>query len=86
MPGYYDWKIRNCPDGAITKAKSLLQTVEMVDTELHRIWDENGGKDFPPDTKDLLARVVYMIDTAEENLESAKLLLATLFPGQPEKD
>lgn len=85
MPGYYDWKVRNCGLGAVTKAQSLLQTMEMVDPELHRIWDENGGKDFPPDTKDLLARVVNGIDTAEENLEQAKLLLADLFPGQPEE-
>jgi hypothetical protein len=82
MPGYYDWKIRNCGDGAIANAASLRQTMEMVDAELHRIWDENGGS-FPPDVNSHLQAVVEDIDEAEEALTRAKLHLAKLFPGHP---
>jgi hypothetical protein len=82
LPGYYDWKIRNCGDGAIAKANSLRQTMEMVDPELHRIWDSNGGE-FPLDVKAHLGDVVSEIDAAEDALERGKLLLAKLFPGQP---
>lgn len=84
MPGYYDWKVRNCTDGAITKANSLRETMEMVDSELHRIWNEHGGKDFPSDVKKHLASVVELIDDAEESLELAKSKLAEMFPGQPD--
>lgn len=83
MPGYYDWKIRNCPNGAIAKAQSLLETVDAIEPDLHKIWDENGGS-FPEKINTLLASVVEKIDAAEESLEAAKLELATLFPGHPE--
>jgi hypothetical protein len=82
MPGYYDWKIRNCGDGAIAKADSLRNTMEMVDGELHRLWDAGGGA-FTPEINQVLAGVVADIDLAEDALERAKLKLAELFPGFP---
>jgi hypothetical protein len=82
MPGYYDWKIRNCTLGARDKAASLLETMEAVDSTLHAAWDENGGS-FPEPMDALLADVVAKIDRAEDALEKARLQLATLFPGHP---
>lgn len=83
MPGYYDWKVRNCTEGAMAKASSLLQTMDAADVELHRIWKEGGGS-FPPDVNDKLAGVVELIDQAEDCLEKAKLKLADHFlPGGP---
>lgn len=82
MPGYYDWKIRNCPNGAIAKAKSLLETVEAVEPYLEKMWKDGSGS-FTPEVNTLLASVVEKIDSAEDSLEAAKLELATLFPGHP---
>lgn len=82
MPGYYDWKVRNCTLGAMTKADLLLQTMEMVDPELHKEWHTNDGK-FTPKTDALLGEVVAKIDAAEDALEAAKLQLASLLPGRP---
>lgn len=82
MPGYHDWKVRNCTLGAKAKADSLLHTMEMVDEELHKEWDAGGGS-FKPQTDALLGEVVAKIDAAEDALESAKLQLASLFPGKP---
>lgn len=83
MPGYYDWKIRNCPMGAITKAESLLATVEAVDPYLEKMWKDGNGS-FTPETNSALAAVVEKIDGAEELLEEAKHDLARFFPGHPE--
>lgn len=82
MPGYYDWKIRNCPGGAIAKAKSLLETVEAVEPYLERMWKDGGGS-FDTKTNAFLSSVVEKIDSAEDSLEAAKLELATLLPGHP---
>lgn len=82
MPGYYDWKIRNCPNGAASKVESLLETVEAVEPYLERMWKE-GEESFNDKTNTLLASVVEKIDAAEDNLEKAKLELATLLPGHP---
>lgn len=82
MPGYPDWKIRNCTDGAIAKAKSLHQTMEMVDPYLHEIWEAHGGR-FPETDNAKLLGVVARIDAAEDALEKAKLSLAEFFPGHP---
>lgn len=82
MPGYYDWKIRNCTLGAEQKAAALHQTMDMVDHELHEEWSKNGGE-FSAATNGTLAEVVAKIDAAEDALESARLQLATLFAGHP---
>lgn len=82
MPGYYDWKIRNCPAGAIAKAESLLETVEAVEPYLEKMWQE-GEESFNERTNAKLASVVEKIDVAEDALEVAKLELATLLPGHP---
>ena len=81
MPGYYDWKIRNCTMGAQAKANLLMQTFEEVDPYLIRLW-ESGGEDFSDEEKAKLAGVVGEIDLAEEALEKAKLMLAEFFPGR----
>lgn len=85
MPGYYDWKVRNCGRGAIHNAESLLETMEAVDPRLHEIWKENGNS-FPEKIDSHLASVVEKIDLAEESLVQAKLQLAQLFEGAPEYD
>jgi hypothetical protein len=82
MPGYVDWKLRNCPEGAITKAQSLLRTLDAVEPELHKLWDAQGECFTDEQNKDLLA-VIAKIDVAEDNLESAKLDLARYLPGCP---
>lgn len=83
MPGYYDWKVRNCGKGAIHNAQSLLETMEAVDEKLHKIWKDNGNS-FPEGVNKRLAAVVGKIDLAEESLVDAKLALAQLFEGAPE--
>lgn len=82
MPGYYDWKIRNCTGGAIAKAKSLMATFEEVDPYLIELWSGQGDE-FDEKQNAALAAVVEQIDTAEEALEQAKLKLAGFFPGLP---
>lgn len=82
MPGYYDWKIRNCPQGAIAKAESLLATVEAVDVYLEKLWAAGDGS-FTPEVNAHLAKCVAVIDEAEDCLEKAKLMLAEFFPGHP---
>jgi hypothetical protein len=82
MPGYYDWKLRNCTVGAITKAQSLLDTFEAVDVYLEREWAD-GGEAFTADKKADLAAVVEQIDLAEDSLEKAKHMLGAMLPGQP---
>lgn len=83
MPGYYDWKVRNCGKGAIHNVQSLLETMEQVDSRLHEIWERNGNS-FPDHVNNLLSSVVEKIDLAEESLVEAKLDLARLFEGAPE--
>lgn len=83
MPGYYDWKIRNCTAGATTKAKLLLATFEEVDRYLERLW-ESQGESFSAEQKGKLDAIVAKIDLAEESLEHAKLALAEFFPGRPD--
>jgi len=82
MPGYYNWKIRNCPNGAQSKVESLLETVDAVEQYLQEKWKAGDGS-FDDKTNTLLASVVAKIDTAEDSLEAAKLELATLLPGHP---
>lgn len=84
MPGYYDWKMRNCGLGASYKAQLLLQTLDQVEPDLHKIWDE-GGCSFDAKMNAKLAHVVESIDRAEDALEEAKLDLAKLFPGAPQE-
>lgn len=82
MPGYYDWKIRNCTGGAIAKGKSLLATFNEVDPYLIRLW-EGQAESFTVDQSAKLAAIVEKIDAAEDALEAAKLALAEFFPGKP---
>lgn len=82
MPGYYDWKMLNCPQGAIAKANSLINTLSAVDPHLIEIWEANG-KSFPPEINAKLQAVVDEIDEAEDCLEKAKVMLAEFFPGHP---
>jgi hypothetical protein len=82
MPGYYDWKIRNCTAGAISKGKLLMATFEEVDPYLMRLW-ESQGEAFGADQQEKLAGIVAKIDLAEDSLEEAKLALAEFFPGRP---
>jgi len=82
MPGYYDWKIRNCGAGAITKAQSLLETFEAVDVYLEREWAD-GGESFSPEKQVALQGVVEQIDLAEDSLEKAKAMLGDMLPGHP---
>lgn len=83
MPGYYDWKIRNCTLGAKAKADLLMQTFEEVDAYLLEIWKAGEGS-FDALTAGKLAAIVEQIDTAEDALEKAKLMLAEFFPGGPQ--
>lgn len=82
MPGYYDWKLRNCSVGAKTKAQSLISTFDEVDPYLIRIWEGQGGE-FTAEQIEELAGIVGMIDAAEDSLEEAKLALGKFFPGKP---
>jgi hypothetical protein len=82
MPGYYDWKIRNCTAGAIAKGKSLMATFNEVDPYLIRLW-EGQDETFSELQAAKLAAIVETIDTAEDALEAAKLALAEFFPGKP---
>lgn len=82
MPGYYDWKLLNCPLGAKAKADLLMHTVNSVDPYLEKIWKENG-ESFPPEVDAKLAAIVEDIDEAEACLEKAKHDLAEFFPGHP---
>lgn len=84
MPGYYDWKLRNCQAGATAKSELLRDTIESVDVYLHEMWEAGEGK-FPDRVDALLSSVVEKIDLAEDSLEKAKLELATLFPGHPSR-
>lgn len=82
MPGYYDWKIRNCTAGASSKAKLLMATFEEVDPYLVQLW-ESQGEAFDAKQNEKLAAIVAQIDSAEDALEDAKLALAEFFPGRP---
>lgn len=82
MPGYYDWKIRNCTAGATSKAKLLMATFEEVDRYLVQLWDSQG-ETFSDAQNEKLAAIVAKIDSAEDALEEAKLALAEFFPGRP---
>jgi len=82
MPGYYDWKIRNCPEGAIAKAGSFLKTLDEVEPYLLQMW-ESGKGSFSDEVNAKLKNIVEMIDAAEDNLEAAKHRLAEFFPGGP---
>ncbi len=83
MPGYYDYKLRICPETAIAKAQLLLLTLDRVEPFLHEIWDAND-KSFPDDVNSKMKAIVELIDEAEDKLEEAKLELAKFFPGHPE--
>ena len=82
MPGYYDWKLRNCSQGAAAKAESFIHTLDQVEEHLHVEWDANKGS-FGAETKNRLQKIVDRLDEAEDRLEQAKLELAGFFPGRP---